>query len=98
MGKMLPKVTPAWKLYVVLLLLNGSFNTQLLFSTRKVILIKLICVNMAEKQMILSAIVKTEKDLYFYDKTYPTQVRIRGNMKVFLHLLTEPVYTLNKMS
>ena len=41
---------------------------------------------------------KTEKDLYFYEKTYPTQVRIRGNMKVFLHLITEPVYTPKKMS
>jgi len=40
---------------------------------------------MAEKKIILPGREKTEKDLYFYEKTYPTQVRIRGNRKVFLH-------------
>jgi hypothetical protein len=53
---------------------------------------------MSEMKMILPGREKTEKDLYFYEKTYPAQVRIRDNMKVFLHLLTEPVHTLKKMS
>ena len=95
---MLTKVTPLWKLYVVLLLLNDPVSTQLLSLIKNRILIKLIRHKQAGKHMILPSIEKTEKDLYFYEKTYPTQVRIRGNMKVFLHLLTEPVYTLKRMS
>lgn len=89
---MLTKVKRRGKLYVVLILLLPPVLTQFLVSIKNLILTSLIRVKMAKKKMILPAIVKTEKDLYFYEKTYPTQVRIRGNRKVFLHLLTEPVY------
>jgi hypothetical protein len=89
---MLTKVKARWKLYVVLILFFQPVLTQFLVSIKNLILTNLICVKMAEKKMILPGREKTEKDLYFYDKTYPTQVRIRGNRKVFLHLLTEPVY------